>query len=103
MIKIHYNSKLFNLPFLKAYAAITLPWAIYVKYSEAETPKTMINHEMIHMMQRAKYSTLGFYLLYIWYSIKGFFKYKSATLSYQNNPLEIQAYSLQNNPPEQLP
>ena len=97
-MNIYYNSKLFNLSLMKGYAAITLPWGIYVKYSKERTPVTLIKHEMIHMEQRARLTTPGFYILYLWYYFRNLIKYGSHSLAYYNNTLEVEAYVRQNEP-----
>lgn len=40
---------------------------------------------------------VGFYLVYLYFWIKGLFKYKSFNKAYKNNPLEIEAYTNDDN------
>lgn len=44
----------------------------------------VINHERIHIEQQKELLVLGFYILYLWWSIK---------YGYRNNPLEEEAYN----------
>lgn len=80
---------------MKEYDAITLPWAIYVKESEANAPKTLINHEMVHMEQRAQIGTITFYVRYLGYWAKGIWKYRNLQKAYMSIPFEIEAYAKQ--------
>jgi hypothetical protein len=96
MINCYYNSKLFSLPLLKNYSAITLPWGIYFKQDQSKVPYYLIHHEEIHLEQRQRYTILGFYCLYAWYYLKGLYIYRNHDIAYRNNPLEIEAYYRQN-------
>ncbi len=95
-MKTNFESKMFRYWPLKKYDAITLPWGIYFKASQANVQPSLLKHEMVHVAQIEKYSMPGFYCLYLFYYLKGLIKYKSHALAYRNNPLELEAYEKQN-------
>lgn len=63
------------------------------RYIDNGTAKYVINHEMIHVKQAVSTndSWWKFYLLYIWYWIKGVFR--GFTFAYKMNPFEMEAYA----------
>lgn len=98
-LKVHWNFKL--LP--KGFEAITLFGHIYdvrsksdlLRFLETDRGRVMVNHERIHMLQAKSFKCgyLTFYILYIWYWIKGLFKYGTKNnVAYYNIPFEREAY-----------
>lgn len=97
-VKCHPN--FFLLP--KKFIAITLFGHVFFNIKEEELKKLLkkkegkiiINHERIHLLQANSFKTkyLGFYTLYIWFWIKGLFKY-GWNQSYYAIPFEREAYA----------
>tara|TARA_A100001011_G_C13871917_1_gene659337 strand:- start:198 stop:536 length:339 start_codon:yes stop_codon:yes gene_type:complete len=70
--------------------AITLyPFII----SRGEMDESTINHEKIHIEQQKELWIIGFYLLYVYYWLRGKLKGESSLSAYLNIPFEIEAYS----------
>lgn len=65
--------------------AITLPPFIFY---HGKPDKQTRCHEFVHWAQAKRYTWLGFYILYLWYSIRH---------KYMDNPMEKEAYSKQDN------
>ena len=99
-VKVHWDFKL--LP--DGFEAITLFGHVYDvqnkeklrEFLENYSGKVMVNHERIHILQaesfKLKYFT--FYLIYLFWWIKGLFKYKFVNFdAYKMIPFEREAYS----------
>lgn len=82
-MKIVYNT---ILPIGKGKIAITLYPYIFVKrkYIKLFTKKAL-NHELIHEAQVKELGLIRFYLMYIWFFVKGGYK--------RANPFELEAYA----------
>lgn len=67
-------------------------WDEYVKEGK---DKIVTHHEMIHVKQAISThnSWFRFYLLYIWYWIKGVFSFGGFKFAYKMNPFELEAYA----------
>ena len=64
------------------FAGITLPpWGIFI-LAERMGDQRLIRHEQAHWAQYQRMGALGFYLTYLWYSIR---------FGYRRNPMEVQA------------
>ena len=98
-VKVHWNFKL--LP--KGFEAITLFGHVFdvqkkddlKAYLGTYWGRVMVNHERIHIMQaesfKLKYFT--FYLIYIFWGLKGLIKYKFDNFdAYHKIPFEREAY-----------
>ena len=76
--------------------AITL-WPVVV--SREPMDQITINHERIHLKQQEELLVIGFYILYVYYWIRGMKKYEGSKrqrmLAYRNNPFEREAYQHQ--------
>ena len=82
-MKVIYNSV---LPIGQNKVAMTLYPFIFVKRKHAAlfTPK-VLNHELIHESQVKELGLIRFYLMYIWFFVKGGYK--------RANPFELEAYA----------
>jgi len=70
--------------------AITL-WPFII--SRKKLNSTMFNHEMIHIKQQQELLVVGFYLLYVFYWLRGFWLYRDSEIAYLAIPFEQEAYS----------
>lgn len=72
-------------------------WAITLYpfiFCEEEMDPFTLNHERIHFQQQKELWIVGFYVLYVYYWLKGKLKYKmNDRQAYLNIPFEIEAYS----------
>lgn len=67
---------------LSGYKAITLPpFGIYALPDHLDNERLQ-RHEQEHWRQAEQYGTAGFYLRYLWYSVRH---------GYHNNPMEVAA------------
>jgi hypothetical protein len=82
-MKIVYNT---ILPIGKGKIAITLYPYIFVKrkYIKLFTKKAL-NHELIHEAQIKELGLIRFYIMYLWFFVKGGYK--------RANPFELEAYA----------
>ena len=82
-MKVIYNS---ILPIGKNKVAMTLYPFIFVKRNHADsfTP-IVLNHELIHEAQIKELGLIRFYLMYLWFFVKGGYK--------RANPFEMEAYA----------
>lgn len=82
-MKIVYNT---ILPIGKGKIAITLYPYIFVKrkYIKLFTKKAL-NHELIHEAQVKELGLIRFYIMYLWFFVKGGYK--------RTNPFELEAYA----------
>lgn len=69
------------------YGGITLPpFGIYI-LAERLSSEQLVRHEQAHWQQYERKGCLGFYVTYIWYTIRH---------GYWNNPMEIEARKAEN-------
>jgi len=85
-IKVVFNS--FIIP--PGYAAMTVYPYIFV--SEGFISPNMLKHELIHCQQVERVGWLYFYISYLYYFIKNYFRYRDWGYAYSNIPYEIEAY-----------
>ena len=72
--------------------AITLyPFII----SRDEMDEITINHEKIHLAQQRELWLIGFYLLYVYYWLRGKWSGKTSLAAYLSIPFEREAYHMQ--------
>ena len=69
--------------------AITL-WPFVI--SRNKLNKQVLNHETIHIKQQQELLMIGFYILYIYYWIKGLIAYGNTQMAYYSIPFEMEAY-----------
>ena len=82
-MKVIYNSV---LPIGKNKVAMTLYPFIFVKRKHAALFTTkVLNHELIHEAQVKELGLIRFYLMYLWFFVKGGYK--------RANPFELEAYA----------
>ena len=77
--------------FIDIYAITLFPFIII----KDEGNDYVINHEKIHIEQQKELWVIGFYLLYVYYWLKGKFKKQSNGDAYMNIPFEREAYTKQ--------
>lgn len=70
-------------PFAK-FNAITLP-PFGMFFNFGNFVDSTIKHELVHWEQYKRFGFLGFYLLYLYYTLK---------YGYENNPMELEAYAV---------
>ena len=79
----------FNISIFINISAITLfPFII----SRDEMADVTIRHEMIHIEQQRELLVIFFYILYVWYWLKGKIKGMTNDEAYMNIPFEQEAY-----------
>lgn len=72
---------------LTGFAGITLPpFGIYI-LNERIDDLRLRRHEEEHWRQSRQYGVIGFYVRYLWYTLRH---------GYRNNPLEVQARKAEN-------
>tara|TARA_B100001564_G_C20348016_1_gene537603 strand:- start:42 stop:383 length:342 start_codon:yes stop_codon:yes gene_type:complete len=69
--------------------AITL-WPFVI--SRNKLNKQVLNHETIHIKQQQELLIIGFYILYVYYWVKGLMYYRDAQQAYYSIPFEMEAY-----------
>ena len=69
--------------------AITL-WPFVI--SRNKLNKQVLNHETIHIKQQQELLIIGFYILYVYYWIKGLMYYRDTQMAYYSIPFEMEAY-----------
>ena len=74
--------------------AITL-WPFVI--SRHRFNEQVLNHEKIHIRQQQELLLVGFYLLYIYYWLKGMWTYHDSYIAYHSIPFEQEAYEHENN------
>lgn len=77
---------------VNAYAIALWPF-IFIR---DEGNEVTINHEKIHLRQQAELLVIGFYILYGFYWLKSFVKYRDKVRAYYDIPFEKEAYAAQN-------
>ncbi len=70
-------------PFAKFHAITLPPFGMF--FSAGHYVESTVLHEMVHWQQYKRFGVLGFYLLYLYYTLK---------FGYRNNPMEIEAYAI---------
>ena len=55
----------------------------------------LIQHEEIHLKQQVELLVVGFYILYAFYFIKNYIRYRKFYISYRKIPFEIEAFEHQ--------
>ena len=74
--------------FIKVSAITIFPFII----SCDEMDEVTIRHEMIHIEQQKELLVIFFYILYVWYWLKGKIKGMTNDEAYMNIPFEQEAY-----------
>tara|TARA_Y100001970_G_scaffold273158_1_gene370924 strand:+ start:4149 stop:4487 length:339 start_codon:yes stop_codon:yes gene_type:complete len=69
--------------------AITL-WPFIICRSRLDLH--LLNHESIHIKQQQELLLVGFYFLYVYYWLKGLWRFWDARLAYYSIPFEQEAY-----------
>ena len=69
--------------------AITL-WPFVI--SRNKLNEQVLNHETIHIKQQQELLIIGFYILYVYYWIKGLMYYRDTEMAYYSIPFEMEAY-----------
>ena len=54
--------------------------------------KTTLRHETVHYHQQLELLFVGFWVLYVFYYLKGLARYFNGKEAYKNNPFEREAY-----------
>jgi hypothetical protein len=83
------------VPFLvpKKYAGITIFPFIFFKHKKYLEDKVLVNHEKIHIWQQLELLVIPFYLLYVFFYLYNFLKYRNHDDAYFEIPFEREAYS----------
>jgi hypothetical protein len=81
------------LPPLLGASATTLGHNIFYQMEKAKVSSQLRRHEMIHVEQCERYTTVGFFIVYFFYYIKFRLNGKSHWEAYRANPLEIEAFA----------
>ena len=82
-MRVAYNN---ILPIGKNKVAMTLYPFIFVKRKHAALFTTkVLNHELIHEAQIKELGLIRFYIMYLWFFVKGGYK--------RDNPFELEAYA----------
>jgi len=55
----------------------------------------LLRHEYIHYKQQKELFLIGFYVLYIYYFLKQYLKYKNTYIAYHKIPFEVEAHLYQ--------
>lgn len=69
--------------------AITL-WPFII--SRNKLNEQVLNHEMIHIKQQQELLVVGFYILYVYYWLKGLWLFRDSQAAYYSIPFEMEAY-----------
>ena len=75
--------------FINIYAITLYPFII----CREEMDEVTLNHEKIHLAQQKELWIIGFYLLYVYYWLRGKWKGEQPLIAYLNIPFEIEAYT----------
>ena len=84
-----FNSKLFRY-LSDDFDAICI--GRFILFRDSDPSPRLVRHEMIHQQQMDHYTVPGFYILYLWYWLKGLVIHRTFHLAYRENPLEVEAY-----------
>ncbi len=68
-----------------------ISFACFVFCREAPS-KTTLRHETIHYHQQLELLFVGFWVLYVFFYLKGLARYFNGEKAYRNNPFEREAY-----------
>lgn len=79
--------------FINIYAITLYPFIICKEVMN----KTTLNHEKIHLRQQRELWIIGFYILYVYYWLRGRVSGMSSVDAYLCIPFEIEAYENQTN------
>ena len=79
--------------FINIYAITLHPFII----CRGEMDDRTLNHEKIHLAQQKELWIIGFYLLYVYYWLRGKWKRDTSLASYLNIPFEVEAYKNESN------
>ena len=79
--------------FINIYAITLYPFII----CKEEMDDITLNHEKIHLAQQKELWIIGFYLLYVYYWLRGKWKGEQSLIAYLNIPFEIEAYNNERN------
>lgn len=74
--------------FINIYAITLYPFII----CKGEMDETTLNHEKIHLAQQRELWIIGFYLLYVYYWLRGKWSGSTSLGAYLNIPFEREAY-----------
>ncbi len=89
-IRFRYNSW---LAWLLGVGAITLyPW-VFVLYSKARTPLSLIQHEFVHVRQVRALGWVQFYARYLWEYLVNLLRLRSRDAAYMAVSFEVEAYA----------
>ena len=80
--------------FINIYAITLYPFII----CKGEMDEDTLNHEKIHLAQQKELWIIGFYLLYVYYWLRGKWKGEQSLIAYLNIPFEVEAYSNESKP-----
>ena len=69
--------------------AITL-WPFII--SRSRLNEQVLNHEKIHIKQQQELLIVGFYLMYVYYWLRGVWRFWDTQFAYYSIPFEIEAY-----------
>ena len=70
--------------------AITL-WPFVI--SRTSFNKRVLDHEKIHIRQQQEMLVIGFYILYVYYWLRGVWMYGDTGIAYHSIPFEQEAYA----------
>ena len=92
-MKIVRNSKLLKLlsVFIKIRAITLYPYIIIKDEESIDSKSSLLRHELTHLAQQKELFLIGFYILYVYYWIKGLFIYRSFQQAYSQIPFEREA------------
>lgn len=97
-LRIFYDQKWLKskwLPeFLRADAIVFYPFLAFEK-PKHKVPRSDIVHEMIHVRQIRRLGYIRFNVLYTWYQVLNFIKYRDYYEAYFNVPFEMEAFKKQ--------
>ena len=79
--------------FINIYAITLYPFII----SRGEMDDVVLNHEKIHLAQQRELWIIGFYLLYVYYWLRGKWKGSTSMGAYLDIPFEVEAYKNEGN------
>ena len=80
--------------FINIYAITLYPFII----CKGEMDDNTLNHEKIHLAQQRELWIIGFYLLYVYYWLRGKWKGSTSLAAYLSIPFEREAYQNEVNP-----
>ena len=81
------------LPPMLGAIATTIGHNIFYAGPESQVSRKLRKHEMIHVEQCERFTTVGFFVIYFYYYLIFRAKGYSHWEAYKANPLEIEAYA----------